>query len=95
MPAVSRKGDRGVPHCSGYTIAEGSPDVNVNGRPVARVGDRSTSHKRPGDPCKKHTAPIARGSTTVIVNGRQMARIGDPLVSCTKIAQGSPDVFAG
>jgi uncharacterized Zn-binding protein involved in type VI secretion len=95
MPAVARRGDRGVPHCSGYTIANGSNDVNINGRPAARVGDSSTAHLRPGNPCPGHTASISRGSTSVNVNGRAIARIGDPLAGCTSIAQGSPDVFAG
>jgi uncharacterized Zn-binding protein involved in type VI secretion len=95
MPAVSRKGDAGVPHCSGYVIAEGSPDVYLDGRPVARVGDRATSHLKPGSPCKSHTPPIVRGSSTVFVNGRQIARIGDPLAACTTIAEGSPNMFAG
>lgn len=95
MPAVARRGDRGVPHCSGYTIANGSNDVNVNGRPVARVGDSSTPHLLPGNPCPGHTAQISRGSTSVNVNGRAIARIGDPLAGCTSVAQGSSDVFAG
>ena len=95
MPAAARLGDRGIPHCSGYTIANGSDDVNINGRPVARVGDSSTPHLRPGRPCPGHTASISRGSSTVNVNGRAIARIGDPLAGCTSIAQGSPNVFAG
>jgi uncharacterized Zn-binding protein involved in type VI secretion len=96
MPAVARRGDQGVPHCSGYTIADGSNDVNVNGRPVARVSDSSTPHLRPGGRrCVSHTASISRGSNSVNVNGRAIAREGDPLSSCTSIAQGSSDVFAG
>lgn len=95
MPAVARKGDRGVPHCSGYTIANGSNDVNVNGKSVARKGDSSTPHLLPGSPCPGHTASISRGSSSVNVNGRSIARIGDPLAGCTSVGQGSPDVFAG
>jgi uncharacterized Zn-binding protein involved in type VI secretion len=96
MPAVSRKGDAGVPHCSSYTIAAGSPDVNINGRPAARVGDSSTSHKKPAPKrCVNHTASIAKGSSTVFVNGKAIARVGDTLSGCTSISQGSPDVFAG
>jgi len=96
MPAVARRGDRGVPHCSGYTIANGSNNVNVNGRPVARVGDSSTGHLQPrGRKCRVHTASISRGSSSVNVNGRAIARVGDSLSGCTAVAQGSPDVFAG
>jgi len=95
MPAAARKGDAGVVHCSGYVIAEGSPDVFVNGKPVARKGDQSTSHLRPGSPCPSHVAPIEGSSSTVFVNGRGLARVGDGLTACTSIAQGSPDVVVG
>jgi uncharacterized Zn-binding protein involved in type VI secretion len=94
MPAAARKGDRGVPHCSGYTIANGSGDVFINNQPAARVGDSSTVHLKPGKPCRPHTAPIAQGSSTVFVNGKPLARVGDSLSGCTAIAQGSSDVFA-
>ena len=96
MPAVARKGDAGVVHCSGYTIATGSPDVFINGTPAARVGDTSTSHLRPGSPgCNPHVSTISAGSSSVFVNGMPLARVGDPLTACTTIAQGSGDVFAG
>jgi len=96
MPAVARKGDQGVPHCSGYTIANGSNDVNINGRPAARVGDSSTGHLQPGGRrCIGHTASISQGSSSVRVNGRALARVGDSLAGCTAVAQGSPNVFAG
>ena len=95
MPAVARLGDAGVVHCSGYVIATGSPNVFVNGRPAARVGDVSSVHLKPGSPCPPHTSTIAVGSGSVFVNGLPLARIGDPLAGCTVIAQGSPDVSAG
>lgn len=95
MPAVARKGDSGVVHCSGFTIATGSGDVFVNGRPAARVGDQSTNHLLPGGPCPNHVSSIASGSASVFVNGRPLARVGDPFGSCTRVAQGSGDVFCG
>lgn len=96
MPPAARRGDPGTPHCSSYVIAVGSGDVFINDKPAARVGDTSTSHLRPGGRrCVAHVAPIAQGSATVFVNGIALARQGDPLSSCTNIAQGSPDVFAG
>jgi len=98
MPAAARKGDQGIPHCSGYTIAAGSGDVFINGISAARQGDSSTPHLRPGPgkpPCSPHSAVIARGSSTVFVNGKPLARVGDPLAGCTAVSQGSPDVFAG
>jgi uncharacterized Zn-binding protein involved in type VI secretion len=95
MPGAARKGDAGLVHCSGYTIAEGSPDVRVNGRPVARKGDQSTTHLLPGSPCPSHTAPIEGSSSTVFANGRGVARVGDGLTGCTAIAEGSGDVIIG
>lgn len=95
MPAVTRIGDADVPHCSGMTRAEGSPDVFVNGIPLSRQGDVNTVHLLPGNPCPSHAAPIALGSTSVFVNGRGCGRVGDAISACTAVAEGSPDVFAG
>lgn len=97
MPAATRIGDADVPHCSPMTRAEGSPNVYVNNIPWSRQGDNNTVHLRPPDvpPCPSHTAPIAIGSTTVFVNGRGAGRVGDAISSCTNVAAGSPDVFAG
>jgi len=98
MPAVTREGDADVAHCSGMVRDEHSPNVNVNGIPVSRQGDNNTPHLRPipGDPpCITHTAPITIGSTTVFVNGVGIGRVGDAITSCTSVAEGSPNVFAG
>jgi uncharacterized Zn-binding protein involved in type VI secretion len=96
MPAAARKGDPGVVHCSGFVIAQGSPDVTINSRPAARVGDPSTAHLIPARRrCGVHTSTIARGSSTVFINGRAAARVGDPFSGCTRVAQGSPDVVIG
>ena len=98
MPAATRIGDADVSHCSGMTRAEGSPNVFVNGIPWSRQGDNNTPHLRPvpGDPpCITHAAPITSGSSTVKVNGMGAGRIGDAITSCTSVAAGSPNVFAG
>jgi len=95
VPAVTRIGDADVPHCSGMTRAEGSPNVRVNSIPVSRQGDNNTSHLIPAAVCPPHTAPIAVGSTTVFINGKGCGRIGDAISSCTSVAAGSPNVFAG
>ena len=94
---VARQGDRDRPHCSGMVRAKGSPNVFTNGRPTQREGvDPNTKHlKFAGDKCVPHTAVIAKGSRTVFVNGIPIGRITDPLVSCTNVAQGSPNVYAG
>jgi uncharacterized Zn-binding protein involved in type VI secretion len=93
MPAVTRIGDADVSHCSGMTRAQGSPNVYVNGIPWSRQGDNNTSHLLPGDPCPIHSAPIGIGSTTVFINGRGGGRVGD--ATCTSVAAGSSNVFAG
>lgn len=93
MPAATRVGDADIPHCSGMVRAEGSPDVFVNGIPWSRQGDLNTGHLLPGVPCPSHAAPITQGSSTVFINGRQAGRVGDP--TCTAVAEGSPNVFAG
>jgi len=95
MPAVTRKGDADVSHCSGMTRDGCSPDVYVNGIAVSRQGDNNTSHLLPGAPCPSHAAPIATGSSTVFVNGKGIGRVGDALSGCTSVAAGSPNVFAG
>jgi uncharacterized Zn-binding protein involved in type VI secretion len=77
------------------TRAEGSPNVRVNSIPVSRQGDNNTSHLIPAVVCPPHTAPIAVGSTTVFINGKGCGRIGDAISSCTSVAAGSPNVFAG
>lgn len=96
MPAAARKGDPGVVHCSGFVIAQGSPDVTINNQPAARIGDPSTAHLIPARRrCAAHVSTIVRGSTTVFINGRAAARVGDPFSGCTRVAQGSPDVVIG
>lgn len=96
MPAATRIGDADVSHCSGMTRAVGSPNVFVNGIPWSRQGDVNTVHLLPGSPvCPAHAAPITSGSSTVKVNGLGAGRVGDGITSCTSVAAGSPNVFAG
>ncbi len=93
MPAATRVGDADVPHCSGMNRAVGSGNVFVNGRSWSRQGDVNTGHLLPAPICPGHSAPISRGSSSVYVNGRQAGRVGDP--TCTSVAAGSSNVFAG
>ena len=95
MPAVTRKGDADVTHCSGMVRSGASTNVFVNGIGISRQGDVNTSHLLPGAPCPPHTAPIATGSTTVFVNNKGCGRIGDAISGCTSVATGSSNVFAG
>ena len=93
MPAAARKGDPGLVHCTAYTIATGSPNVSINNKPAARVGDSSTAHKKPGGKnCVIHKATIGTGSSSVRVNNKPLAYAGSSLNGCTKIAAGSSNV---
>jgi uncharacterized Zn-binding protein involved in type VI secretion len=95
VPAATRIGDADVTHCSAPARAVGSSTVFVNNIAWSRQGDNNTSHLLPGDPCPTHAAPIATGSTTVFVNSLGAGRIGDAISSCTSVAAGSSNVFAG
>lgn len=95
MPAVTRKGDADITHCSGMVRKGHSPDVYANGIAISRQGDVNTTHLLPGSPCPSHSAPITTGSTTVFINGKGCGRIGDGITGCTAVAAGSPNVYAG
>jgi hypothetical protein len=95
MPAATRVGDADVTHCSDMVRAVGSGNVFVNGIPWSRQSDNNTGHVLPGAPCPGHSAPITSGSSTVKVNGLGAGRVGDAISGCTKVAAGSPNVFAG
>lgn len=84
MPKVCRIGDTGD---HGGAIATGSPDVFVNGIPVARIGDIYD--------CLLHGPnPLVTGSPDVFANDRKVVRIGD-LASCgAAMITGSPDTYA-
>ena len=95
MPAVTRKGDDDVPHCSGMVRLECSGNVFCNSIGISRQGDNNTPHLLPGIICPSHAAPITTGSVTVFVNSLGCGRIGDAITSCTEVAEGSGNVFAG
>ena len=62
---------------------------------LSRQGDPNTGHKVPPNkpPCGGHAVAIQSGSSKVRVNGRGCGRVGD--ATCTSVAQGSNNVFAG
>ena len=95
MPAVTRIGDDEVPHCSGMVRDEGSGNVFCNSIGISRQGDNSTSHLTPpaSPSCPSHVAPITTGSSIVFVNSVGCGRVGD--ATCTQVAEGSENVFAG
>ena len=97
MPAVCRGDsvDADVVHCSVPKRDECSSTVFVNGTGISRQGDNNTTHLLPSPPCPAHAQPITTGSATVLVNGKGCGRIGDAITSCTSVASGSSNVFAG
>lgn len=95
MSAAARQGDKNLIHCSPHRIKEGSPNVFINNRPAARVGDRTTRHLKPGIICPPHTAKINSGAATIFINGQYAARVGSTIARCTKVVEGSPNVIHG
>ncbi|HCW91474.1 MAG TPA: type VI secretion system PAAR protein, partial [Marinobacter sp.] len=87
-------GDLGLDH-EGYPptpVISGSPDVMVDGKPAARVGDQLAMHSKPFHP--PHPRTIAEGSSTVMINGVPAAITGGK-VSCGGVTIGSGSVVIG
>lgn len=86
--------DIGTEH-DGYPptkVTSGSPDVFIDGKPAARVGDPLEPHDKPNSP--KHGRVIATGSSTVFINGRPAALTGGA-VSCGGVTIGTGTVNIG
>lgn len=87
-------GDLGTDH-SGFPptpVTAGSPDVLIDGKPVARVGDPLAPHSKPKHP--PHSRTIATGSSTVLINGLPAAVTGSG-ISCGGVTIGSGSVVIG
>lgn len=95
MPAATRVGDTDTGHdaCPPTALSSGSPNVNVNGIPVGRVGDPYIPHGCPAH--IPHVGNIASGAPHVFINGLATGRIGDPVTCGGSVAAGSPNVFVG
>ena len=103
MPEIARRGDLTSCHdeCRPVSIVTGSPNVFVDGLPVARVGDTCAPHacNRWPNPHPLHTPVIVSGDSSVLVNCLPVAVKGSK-VSCfgtlsSVIIGGSPDVSVG
>lgn len=88
-PDNSAGADRAPP----TTATGGSSNVEVNGKPVVRVGDAYSPHKRPKQ--KPHGRTASGGSSTVEVNGKPVHRVGDAISCGDFAAAGSSNVEAG
>ena len=87
-------GDLGTDH-EGFhptPVVAGSPDVLIDGKPAARVGDPLAPHSKPKHP--PHPRAIATGSTTVLINGVPVAVTGSA-ISCGGVTIGSGSVVIG
>ncbi|KMQ76022.1 type VI secretion system PAAR protein [Marinobacter subterrani] len=87
-------GDMGTDHeCFPPTpVIAGSPNVLIDGKPVARVGDSLAPHSKPKHP--PHPRAIASGSATVLINGIPAAVTGGS-ISCGGVTIGSGSVVIG
>lgn len=89
-----RVGDIGTDH-DGFPatpVISGSPDVMIDGKPAARVGDPLAPHSKPKHP--PHGRTIATGSTTVLINARPAAVTGGS-ISCGGVTIGGGSVNIG
>lgn len=87
-------GDLGADH-AGFPptpVIAGSPDVFIDGKPVARVGDPLAPHSKPKHP--PHPRAIAGGSSTVLINGMPAAVTGGA-ITCGGVTIGSGSVIIG
>ncbi|WP_417513062.1 type VI secretion system PAAR protein [Marinobacter sp.] len=92
--AVVLLGDLGSDH-EGFPptpVIAGSPDVLIDGKPVARVGDPLAPHSKPKH--SSHPRVIAAGSGTVMINGVPAAVTGSA-ISCGGVTIGSGSVVIG
>ncbi len=89
MPGAARLGDLAqvyadahgslcCPHPAVGPIVMGSPNVNVNGRPAARLDDIGIHAVC----CGPNLFKVAKGSSTVYVNGKPIARLNDKTQHC-------------
>lgn len=78
-----------LPHVGGIILGKGSPDVNINGRPAARCGDRTI--------CAGGGAIdiIVTGPKDVFINGRLAAAVGSKIDHKAVVITGSADVNYG
>lgn len=91
MRKAVKLGDIGTEH-DGYhptKVIVGSPDVFIDGKPAARVGDALEPHDKPSS--SKHNRAIATGSSTVFINGKPAALTGGK-VDCGGVTIGTGTV---
>ncbi|ADV50556.1 PAAR repeat-containing protein [Cellulophaga algicola DSM 14237] len=92
-PAATVGSNHTCPMCSGTTphvggpITQGSPNVFINGKPAARMGDMCT--------CVGPPDVIAQGNPTVLINGVPIATVGSMTAHGGIIISGESNVIIG
>ncbi len=76
-----------VPHVGGPISGPGSPNVLINGKPAAVMGDMCT--------CAGPPDTIVTGNPTVLINGVPIACMGDKTAHGGSIVSGEPTVIIG
>ena len=73
-PSIALLGDIGTDHDGFHPspVIAASPDVFLDGKPVARQGDPLAPHDKPNNP--PHPRSISGGVGSVLVNGKPEAR---------------------
>jgi uncharacterized Zn-binding protein involved in type VI secretion len=66
------------PHPTRGPVIVGSPNVLINGRPAARMGDTGTHAAC----CGPNTFTIAEGDPHVLINGKPAAKSGSKTIHC-------------
>jgi uncharacterized Zn-binding protein involved in type VI secretion len=87
-------GNIGTDH-DGYKptkIIAGSPDVLIDGIPVARVGDPLEPHDKPNNP--PHPRSITTGISNILVNGKPIAMTSAE-IGCGGVVIGNSTVTVG
>ena len=91
---IARKGDREAVHCITPFRKQCFRSVFANGIPVSGHGHRNSTHLKPaGIRCRPHNFRLRATQNTVFAEGIPVGRVGDP--TCTRVVQGSPNVFVG
>jgi hypothetical protein len=96
IKGIARRGDREAWHCSPPRRKGHFRSVFANGIPVSGHGHLNTRHLKPCTCypcCCYHDESLKATQWAVFAEGIPVGRVGDP--TCTRVTQGSPNVFVG
>lgn len=94
IKGIARRGDKEAVHCSRPRRKGHFRSVFANGIAVSGQGHKNTTHLLVcGRFCCPHSAGLIPTQATVFAEGKLVGRDNDP--TCTKVVEGSPNVFVG